>query len=102
MKVGRRGTGACTATVGPSPAAIVVWMMILVSHLSFRRHHDPKTLPVRMPLFPWMQIFGLLMLSAVLITMGLSKDYNVSWEFGVPWMLLISGAYLLWARAHKT
>src|SRR6202043_4186536 len=24
-------------------AAILVWMMILVSHLSFRRHHDPKS-----------------------------------------------------------
>ncbi|HEY2400797.1 MAG TPA: amino acid permease [Steroidobacteraceae bacterium] len=81
-------------------AAIVVWMMILISHLSFRRHHDPKTLPVRMPLFPWMQIFGLLMLSAVLITMGLSKDYNVSWEFGVPWMLVISGAYFVWRKAQ--
>jgi L-asparagine transporter-like permease len=82
-------------------AAIVVWMMILISHLSFRRRHDPKTLPVRMPFFPWMQIFGLLMLTAVLITMGLSKDYNISWEFGVPWMLLISGAYFVWRKAHK-
>jgi amino acid transporter, AAT family len=83
-------------------AAIIVWMMILVSHLSFRRFHDPRSLPVRMPLFPWMQIFGLVTLASVLITMGLSKDYNVSWEFGVPWMLLISGAYFIWARAHKT
>ena len=82
-------------------AAIVVWMMILVSHLSFRRHRDASQLPVRMPLFPWMQIFGLLMLAAVLITMGLSSDYNVSWEFGIPWMLLISAAYFLWARANK-
>jgi L-asparagine transporter-like permease len=82
-------------------AAIVVWMMILVSHLSFRRHHAPATLPVRMPLFPWMQIFGLLMLSAVLITMGLSKDYVISWIVGVPWMLLISGAYFVWRKAQK-
>jgi L-asparagine transporter-like permease len=82
-------------------AAIVVWMMILISHLSFRRHHAPATLPVRMPLFPWMQIFGLLMLSAVLITMGLSKDYDISWKVGVPWMLLISGAYFVWRRAQK-
>ncbi len=50
-------------------AAILVWMMILVSHLSFRRHHDAKSLPVRMPLFPWMQCAGLLMLAAILITM---------------------------------
>jgi L-asparagine transporter-like permease len=82
-------------------AAIVVWMMILISHLSFRRHHDPSKLPVRMPLFPWMQYFGLLMLAAVLITMGLNEDYRVSWECGVPWMVLISAAYFVWARSKK-
>ena len=78
-------------------AAIVVWMMILISHLSFRRHHAPKELPVRMPLFPWMQYFGLLMLAAILITMGLdTKFYYVSWLVGIPWMLLISAAYFVW------
>jgi AAT family amino acid transporter len=76
--------------------------MILISHLSFRRHHDARTLPVRMPLFPWMQYFGLLMLAAVLITMGLdTKFYYVSWLVGIPWMLLISGAYFLWARLQR-
>jgi AAT family amino acid transporter len=78
-------------------AAIIVWMMILISHLSFRRHHDPKDLPVRMPLFPWMQYAGLLLLAAILITMGLdTKFFYVSWLVGVPWMLLISGAYFVW------
>ena len=78
-------------------AAIVVWMMILISHLSFRRRHDPADLPVRMPLFPWMQYAGLLLLAAILITMGLDmKFFYVSWLVGVPWMLLISGAYFVW------
>ena len=35
--------------------AIVVWMFILVSHLSFRRHHAAADLPVRMPFFPCLQ-----------------------------------------------
>jgi len=78
-------------------AAILVWMMILVSHLSFRRHHDARTLPVRMPLFPWMQCVGLLLLAAILITMGLdTKFFYVSWLVGVPWVILISGAYFVW------
>jgi AAT family amino acid transporter len=78
-------------------AAMLVWMMILVSHLSFRRHHDPKTLPVRMPLFPWMQYAGLIMLAAILITMGLDKkSFYMSWRVGVPWVILISGAYFVW------
>jgi len=83
-------------------AAILVWMIILVSHLSFRRHHDPKTLPVRMPFFPWMQYAGLLMLAAILITMGLDKKfYNVSWLVGIPWVLLISGAYFVWKAKNR-
>jgi len=77
--------------------AILVWMLILVSHLSFRRHHQAADLPVRMPLFPWMQIAGLLMLGAILITMGLDMNfYYVSWLVGVPWVLLISSAYFIW------
>jgi amino acid transporter, AAT family len=77
--------------------AIVVWMMILVCHLSFRRRHDPATLPVKMPLFPWMQYAGLIILAAVLVTMGLDrKVYRVSWLLGVPWVVLVSAAYFIW------
>ncbi|MGH8140271.1 MAG: amino acid permease [Steroidobacteraceae bacterium] len=83
-------------------AAILVWMMILVSHLSFRRHHRPEDLPVRMPLFPWMQIAGLLLLAAILVTMGLdTKFFYVSWLVGVPWVILISGAYFVWKARQR-
>src|SRR5215469_14122131 len=81
-------------------AAMLVWMFILASHLSFRRQHDPSELPVRMPLFPWMQYAGLLMLAAILITMGFDPNLYVSWLYGVPWMILISAAYFFW-RARR-
>ena len=77
-------------------AAILVWMIILASHLSFRRHHDPGTLPVRMPLFPWMQCAGLTALAAILITMGIDPNYRISWKVGIPWVILISLAYFVW------
>jgi AAT family amino acid transporter len=77
-------------------AAILVWMIILMSHLSFRRHHLASELPVRMPLFPWMQYAGLLMLAAILLTMGLDPNLYLSWVYGVPWLILISAAYFLW------
>lgn len=76
-------------------AAILVWMFILVCHLSFRRHHRSEDLPVRMPLFPWMQYLGLGMLAAILVTMGLDPTLNVSWLYGVPWVILISLAYFV-------
>lgn len=83
-------------------AAMLVWIFILLSHLSFRRQYPPETLPVRMPLFPWMQIAGLLMLAAILITMGLDTEFfYVSWLLGVPWLILISAAYFLWRTRHR-
>jgi L-asparagine transporter-like permease len=81
-------------------AAILVWMIILLSHLSFRRHHLASELPVRMPLFPWFQYAGLLTLAAILLTMGLDPNLYVSWVYGVPWLILISTAYFLW-RARR-
>jgi len=83
-------------------AAILVWMFILVSHISFRRHHLARDLPVRMPFFPWMQYAGLLMLAAILITMGLDTNLYVSWVYGVPWIILISAAYFIWKSRHRT
>ena len=76
-------------------AAILVWMIILASHLSFRRRHGTAPLPVRMPFFPWMQYAGLAMLAGVLVTMGLDPTLHVSWLYGVPWVALISLAYFV-------
>ena len=78
--------------------AIIVWVLILVSHIGFRRAHRAADLPVRMPLFPVMQIAGLALLGALLITMGLDKDWTLSWRVGVPWLLGLTAAYFLWKR----
>jgi L-asparagine transporter-like permease len=79
--------------------AIIVWVLILVSHIAFRRAHRAADLPVRMPLFPLMQIAGLALLAALLVTMGLDKDWTLSWRVGVPWLVLLTAAYFLWKRA---
>ena len=76
-------------------AAILVWMFVLASHLSFRRRHAATALPVRMPFFPWLQYVGLAMLAGVLVTMGLDPALDVSWLYGVPWIALISLAYFV-------
>jgi AAT family amino acid transporter len=82
--------------------AIFVWMVILVSHLAFRRRHRPEELPVRMPFFPVLQIVGLVLLAAILVTMGLDTDFwNISWIVGVPWLVLLSAAYFLWKRRQS-
>ena len=74
--------------------AMIVWIIILLSHLSFRRKHRAADLPVRMPFFPVIQIAGLALLCAVLVTMGLDKEtWRISWIVGVPWLVFISVMY---------
>ena len=79
--------------------AIVVWGLILVSHLRFRQLRGAGGLPVRTPLFPWIQLAGLGLLVALLITMGLDKDWNISWIVGVPWLAAVTAGYFIWKRA---
>jgi L-asparagine transporter-like permease len=77
--------------------AITVWIFILVSHLSFRRRYRDAELPVRMPFFPIMQLAGLALLMAILVTMGLDTQFwRISWIVGIPWLILISVAYWIW------
>ena len=83
--------------------AMIVWIIILLSHLRFRRKHKAADLPVRMPWFPVVQIAGLTLLCAVLVTMGLDKEtWRISWIVGVPWLVLISVMYfILKARSGR-
>jgi AAT family amino acid transporter len=75
--------------------AMIVWVIILASHLSFRRRHKLADLPVRTPGFPWVQLAGLALLCAVLITMGLDRNWRISWIVGVPWLLFLSAVYFI-------
>ena len=72
-----------------------MWIIILLSHLSFRRRHKAENLAVRMPGFPYMQIAGILLIGAVLVTMGLDKDWRISWIMGVPWLGALTLAYVI-------
>jgi L-asparagine transporter-like permease len=76
--------------------AMIVWIIILLSHLSFRRRHKAADLPVRMPWFPVIQIMGLVLLCAVLVTMGLdTQTWQISWIVGVPWLALVTVVYFV-------
>jgi len=74
--------------------AIIVWIIILLSHFSFRRRLPAASLPVRMPGFPLVQAAGLSVLCAILVTMGLDKEtWRISWIVGVPWIAFLSLGY---------
>lgn len=82
--------------------AILVWMIILGSHLSFRRRHKAEDLAVRMPFFPYLQWAGLALLAAILVTMGLDREFwNIAWIVGVPWLVAISAFYFIWKKRRR-
>jgi L-asparagine transporter-like permease len=59
--------------------------------------YGKAALPVRMPLFPWLQLIALGLLVGILVTMGWDQEFwRISWIVGVPWLVLISIAYFVW------
>jgi amino acid transporter, AAT family len=82
---------------------IMVWIAILVTHIRFRRAWRGRELPVRMPFFPYAQMLGIVLLAAILITMGLDTSFwNISWIVGVPWLVLVSIVYFVFRKRLTT
>ena len=75
--------------------AMTVWMIVLLSHIGFRRRHRGVALKLRMPLFPYMQVAGIAIIAGVLVTMGLDADWRLSWIAGVPWLGILTLAYFI-------
>jgi AAT family amino acid transporter len=74
---------------------ILVWIVVLVTLLAFRRTRARLGLPpgrVRMPFYPWLPILGIVALLLVLVDcffVGL----GVAWAAGGVWLGVISLAY---------
>ncbi|MDB6086539.1 MAG: amino acid permease [Gammaproteobacteria bacterium] len=79
--------------------AIVTWIIILVTHLMFRRKYPREKraqLPVQAPLYPYPQILALGLLMAILITMGMDREFwRISIVVGIPWVMFVSACYLV-------
>lgn len=81
---------------------IFVWQMIFVTHLVFRRSasHWP-TPPLRFaPRGPWSSLFGLVALTAVLISTWWVPGLRITLLAGVPWLAFISLCYLGWRKTQ--
>ena len=75
-------------------------MMIFVTHLRFRpqMHRGGRRLAVRMPLFPYTSIAGMLFVVAIIVSTWWVPDLRVTLYAGIPWLAFISAAYWLWGR----
>jgi AAT family amino acid transporter len=82
---------------------IFVWIMILVTHLAFRRAtaRSPKP-PLRFaPPGPWSTLAGLAALLGVLASTWFIPDLRITLKAGIPWLAFISLCYVLWSRLHR-
>lgn len=84
---------------------IVTWMIVLMTHLRFRRRYPAELrakLPYVAPFYPYFQWLSLGLLVAILVTMGLDTEFwNIALIVGVPWVAVVSLAYLAIRRRRS-
>ena len=82
--------------------AMIVWIIHPAQPLELPAAAPGGDLPVRMPLFPWMQLAGLTAARAVLVTMGLDRNSGrLVDRTAFPGSILISAAYFLWRARDR-
>jgi L-asparagine transporter-like permease len=68
------------------------WLMIFITHLSFRRHVQTK-LAFRMSGYPYTSLFGVLFMSAALVTTLFVPGFHPTLLYGLPFLLVLVVAY---------
>jgi AAT family amino acid transporter len=75
---------------------LFVWLMIFVTHLSFRRRwraRGGRKLPVEAPFFPITTIIGAVAVLAIMISTWWVSGMRVTLESGIPWLLFLTVSY---------
>jgi AAT family amino acid transporter len=82
---------------------LFVWIMIFITHLSFRRawvRQGNAPLAVRMPCYPWFTLLGLALLLGIVASTWWVPGMRPTIYAGLPWLGAISLGYLYWARRN--
>ena len=80
-----------------------IWIMILVTHLTFRRANAGAGKPVMRfaPPGPWSSLLGLAALLVVLISTWWVPGFRVTLRAGPPWLAFITLCYFVWRKARS-
>ena len=81
----------------------LIWIMILVTHLAFRRATSRwGKVPLRFaPPGPWSSLFGLGALVAVLVSTWWIPNFHITLLAGPLWLAFITLCYWIWTRACR-
>lgn len=82
--------------------ALFAWLMTLLTHIAFRRHHQRHAKPyLRLgPRGPWASLGGLLAVLAVMLSTWWVPDFRIMLRVGVPWLALLTVCYFVWRRNY--
>src|SRR5437016_3779038 len=82
--------------------ALFAWLMTLVTHLAFRRHHHRQARPYLRfgPAGPWASLAGLLAVLAVMLSTWWVPGFRIMLGAGVPWLALLTVCYFVWRRNY--
>jgi len=85
-------------------AAPFIWIMILATHVAFRRATERagKRILRFAPPGPWSSLVGITALLGVLISTWWVPSFHITLLAGGPWLLFITLCYLAWGRVHHT
>ncbi len=83
--------------------AMFAWFMIFITHLFFRKKWNEtngRKLPVRMIGYPYLTIFGAVLLTSVVLSTWFSPDFKATLTLGFPWLIFITVCYFFWKKAN--
>jgi amino acid transporter, AAT family len=83
-------------------AAPFIWIMILATHLAFRRATERagKRILRFAPPGPWSSLVGITALLAVLLSTWWVPSFHITLLAGGPWLVFITLCYLAWGRVR--
>jgi AAT family amino acid transporter len=73
--------------------AMFTWLMIFVTHLSFRRAHEGEASSFRMIGYPYTSIAGIVLMGALLLTTPFTAVFRWTLASGVPFLVLLVVVY---------
>ena len=82
--------------------ALFAWLMTLLTHLAFRRHHQRHAKPYLQlgPAGSWASLAGLAAVLAVMLSTWWVPGFRITLLAGVPWLTLVTVCYFVWRRNY--